>query len=387
MNWKDLKENKKFIIICLSAVGCITVSVYLLLKNCDVVVSALGVFIGFFSEVIIGGILAYLINPIALTIQKKVFRSKLKGGSWILSVTIALIIVLFLIGFLLGLVLPQLIDSISSFADQFAKYYPALTQELTDMGIDLSRLGISTGKITGMKDTVAAVSSFALDNSSQILDVLLGAGKGLLSFGLAVIMAIYFIGSKDDIKAGSVRLLRALVNEKRADKVIAFLAECSHIFLHYTYFSLIEGVLIGAINAVFMLIMGMPYVSLVSVVVGITNLIPTIGPLIGGVIGGFVILVENPVQALIFIIFTIILQFFDGYILKPKLFGNSLGVSGTLIMVAFLVGGNMFGIVGMLLSIPGIAIIDMIYHEYIIKGLEQRRRAKDSSDPGQKEDV
>ncbi len=367
-------------ILCLSVVGCITVATYLILKNCNVVVSALGVFIGFFSEVLIGGILAYLMNPIALTIQKKVFRSKLKGGSWVLSVTAALIIVLFLIGFLLGLVLPQLIASIAAFADQFAKYYPALTKQITDWGIDLTRIGISSGNVMDMKDTVAAVSSFALDNSSQILDVLLGAGKGLASFALAVIMAVYFIGSKDDIKAGSVRLLKALVNEKRADQVIDFLGKCSHIFLHYTYFSLIEGVLIGAINAIFMLIMQMPYISLVSVVVGITNLIPTIGPLIGGAIGAFVILMENPMQALIFLIFTIILQFFDGYILKPKLFGNSLGVSGTLIMVAFLVGGNMFGIIGMLLSIPGIAIIDMIYHDYIIKGLENRRKAKDSKE-------
>ena len=92
--WKALKENKKFIVFALSAAGSITVAVYLLLKNCDTVASALGVFIGFFSEVIVGGILAYLINPIAITIQKKVFRSKLKGGSWILSVTLALIIVL-----------------------------------------------------------------------------------------------------------------------------------------------------------------------------------------------------------------------------------------------------------------------------------------------------
>ncbi len=378
MNWKDLKDNRKFIIFCLSVVGCITVAVYLLLKNCGVVASALGAFLDFFSEVIIGGILAYLINPIALTIQKKVFRSKFKGKGWVLSVTTALVIVLFLIVFLIGLVLPQLINSIGAFADQFAKYYPALTSQITDWGIDLSKLGIGSVETLGMKDTVAAVSSFALDNSSQILDMLMGAGKGLLSFALAIIMAVYFIGSKDDIKAGSIRLLNAIVSKKHADEVIAFLGECSRIFLHYTYFSLIEGVMIGGINAVFMLIMGMPYISLVSVVVGITNLIPTIGPLIGGVIGVFVILMENPMQALIFLIFTIILQFFDGYILKPRLFGSSLGVSGTLIMVAFLVGGNMFGIIGMLLSIPGVAIIDMIYHEYIIKGLENRRRAKDS---------
>ncbi len=97
MNWKDLKDNRKFIILSLSAVGCITVVVYLMLKHFGLVLSALGVFIGFFREVLIGGILAYLINPIALTIKKKVFkRSKMKDGGWALSVTAALIIVLFL---------------------------------------------------------------------------------------------------------------------------------------------------------------------------------------------------------------------------------------------------------------------------------------------------
>ena len=378
MNWKDIKDNKKLIILCLSAAGCITVTVYLLLKNFGSVTSALGIFIGFFREVIIGGILAYLINPIAIAIKKKVFkRSKLKDGGWILSVVAALIIVLFLIVFLIGLVLPQLINSIMAFADQFVKYYPVLIEKLSDRGFDLSRLETALGVALGsLEEVISSFSSIAMNNSSEILDVLTDIGNGLWSFGLAVIMAVYFISAKDEIKTGSIRFLKALIGEKRAGKVIDFLAQCSHIFLHYTFFSLIEGVLIGVINAVFMIIAGMPYVSLVSVIVGLTNLIPTIGPLIGGVIGAFVILVENPVQALIFLAFTIVLQFFDGYILKAKLFGNSLGVSGTLIMVEFLVGGNMFGIVGMLLSIPGIAIIDMIYHDYILKGLENRQKAR-----------
>ena len=378
MNWKDIKDNKKLIILCLSVAGCITVAVYLLLKNFGSVTSALGIFIGFFREVIIGGILAYLINPIAIAIKKKVFkRSKLRDGGWILSVVAALIIVLFLIVFLIGLVLPQLINSIMAFADQFVKYYPVLIEKLSVRGFDLSRLEKTLGIALGsLEEVIASFSSIAMNNSAEILDVLSDIGNGLWSFGLAVIMAVYFISAKDEIKTGSIRFLKALIGENRAGKVIDFLGQCSHIFLHYTFFSLIEGVLIGVINAVFMIIAGMPYVSLVSVIVGLTNLIPTIGPLIGGVIGAFVILVENPVQALIFLAFTIVLQFFDGYILKAKLFGNSLGVSGTLIMVAFLVGGNMFGIVGMLLSIPGIAIIDMIYHDYILKGLENRQKSR-----------
>lgn len=382
MSWKDLKGNKWMLVFCLSVAGSICVIVYLMLKHFGVVRSALATFFGFFDELIIGGILAYLVNPIALAIKKRVFKkSKLKNGGWMLSVTMALILVLILLVFLLGLVIPQLIESVISFTEQFKKYYPSLTTELTGWGIDLSLFGISLGKTGGtLKDTISAISSFAVENGSAILGILAGAGKGLSSFALAVILAVYFISAKDEIKGGSIRLLKALINEKRADSVIDFLTKCSHIFLHYTYYSLIEGLLIGVINAVFMIILGMPYVSLVSVLVGITNLIPTIGPLIGGAIGAFVIVIENPMQALIFLIFTIVLQFFDGYILKPKLFGNSLGVSGTLIMVAFVVGGNMFGFIGMLLSIPGIAIIDMIYHDYILKGLEDRKKSSGEND-------
>ena len=376
MNWKDLRENKWLIVFFMSTAGCIAVVIYLLLRHFGVVTSVLGTIIGFFREVIIGGILAYLVNPIAIKIKKSLFKnSKLKDGGWALSVTLALILVLLLLVFLLGLVIPQLIDSIISFTEQAEKYFPSLSNGLMNMGIDLSLIGINFDKGPGsLKETISTVFEFTVKNGSAILDVLTGAGKGILSFALSFILAIYLISAKDEIKQGTIRLIRALVNEKKTEGIINFFTQCSRIFLHYIYYSLIEGLLIGVINAVFMLILGMPYVSLVSVVVGVCNLIPTVGPIIGGLIGAFVLVLENPMQALFFLIFTVVLQLFDGYILKPKLFGNSLGVSGVLIMVAFVVGGNIFGIVGILLSIPAIAIIDMIYHEYILKWLENRRK-------------
>lgn len=374
-----LKENKWIlgaIILCLSASGIIIIVAYLLIAHFSNVSAAIGTFIGYFRQVLIGGILAYLVNPIAVAIKKKIFaRSKLKDGGWALSVAVALILVLLLLLFLLGLVIPQLIESVVSFSKQFRDYYPALADGLNEYGIDLSVIGFSPLDTAGsLKDTVSAISSFAMENGSKILGVIMGAGHGILTFAISVILAIYLISAKDEIKGGSVRLLNALFSEKRANGMVEFLSRCSGIFLHYAYYSLIEGILIGLINAIFMMILRIPYVSLVSVVVGITNLIPTVGPVIGCVIGAFVLLIEDPMQALIFIIFTVVLQLFDGYILKPRLFGNSLGVSGVLIMVAVVVGGNMFGILGILLSIPAVAIIDMIYHDYLLKGLENRKK-------------
>ena len=114
-------------------------------------------------------------------------------------------------------------------------------------------------------------------------------------------------------------------------------------------------------------------------VVALTNLIPTFGPVIGTVIGGFILLLINPVHALAFIIFTLVLQTIDGYVIKPRLFGGTLGVSGLLILISIVVFGNIFGMVGILLAIPLAAILDFSYKEEILPVLERHRKKKDSS--------
>ena len=127
--------------------------------------------------------------------------------------------------------------------------------------------------------------------------------------------------------------------------------------------------------------MGMQYVGMISVVIAVTNLIPTFGPIIGGLIGAFILLLVNPLHALIFIIFTMVLQTLDGYVIKPKLFGNSLGVSGLLILIAIIVGGKMFGVVGILLAIPFAAIIDFVYKDYLLSALEKKKDVTDKEVP------
>ena len=137
-------------------------------------------------------------------------------------------------------------------------------------------------------------------------------------------------------------------------------------------FDIIDGIIVGITNFIFFLIMGMPYNILISVVVGITNLAPTFGPIVGGLIGAFILLLVNPWQALWFILFTLVLQTIDGYIIKPKLFGNSFGVSSIWILITIIVGGRMFGVWGILLAIPFAAIADYFYHDVIWKKLDKR---------------
>ena len=144
--------------------------------------------------------------------------------------------------------------------------------------------------------------------------------------------------------------------------------------LDHIVFNLLDSFIIGGANAIFMSAAQMQYVGLVSIVVAISNLIPTFGPVIGGAVGSFILLMVKPAHALIFLIFTLVLQFCDGYIIKPRLFGNSLGVSGLWILVAIIAGGGMFGVAGILLAIPAVAIIDLLYGSYLLPWLESRQK-------------
>lgn len=146
--------------------------------------------------------------------------------------------------------------------------------------------------------------------------------------------------------------------------------------IRYILCDLLDGMIIGVANAVFMLLVGYPYVPLISVVVGVTNLAPTFGPILGAVIGAGILLLVNPWYALVFLIFTIALQTVDGYIIKPKLFGNTLGVPSIGILVSIIVFGRMFGAIGVLLAIPFAAIIDYIYKDGILPKLESRRKLR-----------
>ncbi len=133
------------------------------------------------------------------------------------------------------------------------------------------------------------------------------------------------------------------------------------IFAKYFKYSFIDSLIIGICNMIFMLIMGMPHSILISVIIAITNIIPNVGPVIGAVFGGVILMFYDTKMALWFLIFTIVIQIADGLVIKPKLFGDSFGISGIVMLVAMLIGGGVFGVVGMVLVVPVIAIVKYLY--------------------------
>lgn len=356
--------------------ACAAVLLYVVLTHLSEISGAVRTFGGFFASLVLGCVLAYLMNPLAMLYQRSVFKGfRREKMRWSLSIGLALLTVLLVLALLLGTLIPQLVDSIGTLLGNMDGYLASLQTLAERWGIaeklNLDQILSSTDSM------ISKVMDYLSDNLKNILSASAVVGKNLMNWVIALILSVYLLASKDSLRAGVSRLLRALMSRKRFHGVVTFFSRCDKILIRYIVYSLLDAAVVGVANAAFMMIFGMQYIGLVSMVVAVTNLIPTFGPVIGAVVGGFVLLLVNPMHALAFLIFTVVLQFLDGYVIKPKLFGDSLGVSGLLILVSVVVCGNMFGIVGILLSIPLAAILDFIYRDYLLPALEARRGRSD----------
>ncbi|MCR4838152.1 MAG: AI-2E family transporter [Eubacterium sp.] len=355
---------------------CIGVLFFVLLWNFGAVFGVIGRIFKFITPVIIGAAIAYIIDPLARLFEHHLF-GKLKKWQLrrMLAVTVALILILVLVVTLMVYLVPQLVDSIKQFVENLDGYSASLKKFISGLS---DKLKINLSGVNDFLDNlVSNVVKWIGDNKELILNKGLDFGSGLITFLLGAILAIYFLFGKYFILAGGKRFFRAAMPAERYHSTMSFFNRCNQIMTRYVACDVLDGIIIGVVNGIFMAIMGMPYVILISVVVGVTNLAPTFGPLVGAVIGGLILVLVNPLYALIFLVFTLVLQTIDGYVIKPKLFGDSLGVSSVMILVFIILGGRMFGILGVLLSIPIAAIVDFSYHDFILARLERKRGISD----------
>lgn len=346
---------------------CIAVILYVVLTHLPAIVGVLKSFGKIFNTVVIGCIVAYLTNPLASLFERKFFKNLIKG-KWAVSVLLAFATVVLAILAVILLLVPQLVSTIAGFIEKLPEYQVVINSLMEKMGL--------TGLIyipETAEEVTTKFGSFVSKNSEDIAGLLLGILKGSVNIAIGAVLAIYLLLAKTTLIRDGKILLAALLSDERYKRVLYFAKRCNFILKRYLVFSLLDSLIVGVVNAIAMMVFKMPYVGLLSVIAGITNLIPTFGPVIGGVIGALLLLLESPKSAIIFIIITVVLQLIDGYVLKPRLFGNSLGVSGLLILLAIVTMGNAFGIGGLLLAIPVAAICDFTYREEILPSLQRRR--------------
>jgi len=287
--------------------------------------------------------------------QKTPFIRNLKRP---LSILTTLIVVF---GFIIGLtlfIIPQLVASGSSLVSAVPGYLTSL-ETLVNRYISSSDLLNKIGDelIIAWKDFAAFGSKFLGNSLSSLLTMTLGLTAGVFNFILSMVLALYMLSNKEKLIIQIKKFLFAFLKKDIAKKVIAIGKISNLAFYHFIAGQFTEALIIGVLCFVGMSLLSMPYALLISVMIAVTALIPVFGAFIGTIPAAFIIFIIDPIQALWFIVFIVILQQFENNIIYPRVVGNSIGLSALWVMFAMIVGGSTFGILGIFLGIPVFSII------------------------------
>lgn len=346
---------------------CAGVLLYFALNHIPAVFRLIGKIYSLFSSVVIGCVIAYILNPMMKLFEKQLKKIKPDFNWRWLAILITLFVMFVLLFVLLILLIPSLVESFSSIFANVNKYLNSQDNIIYQMemlamrfGIDISKVGDSLNQL--IRDFANNLPSYI----AKLISTSYQFGTGMINVVIGFILAIYFLNDKEKIKKELMNIRRILFYDEKFDERTQFFRRCNDILTRYIWCTLLEAIGVGLINAVLMLVFRMPYVPLISVVVALTNMLPTFGPIIGGVIGAFILLSVKPIHALIFVAITVVLQIIDGYIVKPKLFGNTLGIPAVIVLIAIVVGGKLFGVVGILLAIPFAGIVTLLYNEVLL---------------------
>ena len=379
--------DKKYLYWGLTAFCVIAASIlfYLLITRLPDISGALKKLSSILSPFIWGLVISYLLAPLMkrlekhvfLPLGKKLFRKSKNGGARFaraMSVFVSILVFLLILAALVYMILPQLYGSIVTIVDNSPEYIAQLTEWLEDRLVDFPELETYVTDLLGnankdimnwlQTSVLPKLGGFLTSVTTGVYYVLLGVYNLLIG----IIVSIYILGNLEKFKAGSKRFLYSLFSLKTADKIRNALDFTNRTFMGFISGKLLDSAIIGLICYVFCAAFSMPYALLVSIIIGVTNIIPFFGPLIGAVPSALIILLVNPFKCLIFIIFVIVLQQVDGNIIGPKILGNTTGINGFWVMFSIIVGAGLFGFWGMLLGVPVFVVI----YTFIDKLLKQR---------------
>ena len=357
--------------------ACIAVVLYEFLEHFEAMKPFLLSVKACLSPIIIGIAIAYLFDPLADDVFERKLLKNMKNESarhtWGVILTIVCIVLILVL--LLVALIPSVAKSISKLVSNWDEYNLKLHTIIGKIAAfaGAHNIKIDMSPVEGYLDNLAGKTmEIVKNNSKSILGTLGEIGSGVSNFGVGIIFGFCFLGAKKTLLKFLDKIRRALHTNETIERNNQLFGRCHKIFVRYVGCTLLDACIVGVAALIFMLIMGMPYAPLIAVVVALTNIIPTFGPMIGSAIGIFFLILENPMQALWFFIFSCILQSIDGMVIKPRLFSNSLGLPAVWTLVLIILGGKIAGMLGIILAIPFAAIFVIIYQETIEPRLEKR---------------
>lgn len=358
------------------------------------------------APIVVGIIMAYIINPLVCLFENRVFHKirdgkvKLKPGARnyekrlekarkrrssaakALSVACSFIIALAVIVGVVVAVVPNVATSVYELAKQMPDYInnvdeflkntfannPELANYISEEFSELSNI------LLKVSEMIQPMATDIIGNvSTSVVTFVAAFFSGLGNVVIGFIIAIYFLLSKDKLIPQIKKVMFALLKNDKCQRVLHVSRRCNHVFKHYIISELLDALVVFVLMLVGCLAMNIPYAMLIAVVCGVTNLIPFFGPFIGGIPCGFlVLLADEPIKVVWFGIFVLVLQQIDGNIIKPFICGETIGVPAIWILVSTIVGSGLFGIPGMILGAPVFGVFYQLFAEFISEKLKKK---------------
>lgn len=372
-NKHKFEPNNKYFTIVIYGLMFVTGSIliYLLIGNLNKTFDIIGVIFKIISPFLIGAFIAFVLFPLVHYLYHKFFMGLLKLKSaklakW-LSIVVAYIFAIAVIGILIFFVAPQIYSSIMEISTKLPEWYDSAINFIKEFETNHPEFesvvdyeSINEQVQSALPSIINKLTSVATSLLPKIFTTSISIVKGVFDFLIAIMVSVYMIADHKNIFYHGRRFIFAVFPKKSADIVLNVLHECNRIFSGFIYGKALDSLIIGILCFICMKIFGFPYAVLISVVVGITNMIPVFGPYIGGAIGFVFIIIISPIKAVLFALLILAIQQFDGLFLGPRILGDKLGLKPIWVIFAITVGGSLMGVLGMFLGVPCFAVISYI---------------------------
>lgn len=370
----DRKVSRGFVI----AVFALIVG-YMLLRETERVKMIWNFLKGIFSPFILGALLAFILNVPVRFFETKLGKLKNEKVRRITAICLMLLAVVLVIAAVLLLLVPQIEETVKNLVEQLPNFFVNVSDrvnlfleqhpKIRDMlGLEDGYLGVEWKTV--VETVLSALESSISTILGSAVNLLGSLASGIINAVFSIIFAFYCLARKETLARQGRKLLYSLLKEKHADELVRILRMTNSTFSNFITGQCIEAMILGLLFVPTMAIFKMPYIPLICVVITVTALVPLVGAFAGCILGAFFILVNDPMQAVAFVLMFLVIQQFEGNVIYPKVVGESIGLPGMWVLLAVAVGGGLMGVMGMFLMVPLASVVYTLLREFTNKRIQ-----------------
>ncbi len=346
----------------------IAIVVYKLVDNAEYLIDGIKFVLSVLSYLFWAFAIAYTLNPLMVFIEKK-----LKVRRYF-SISIIYILFSGLIIFAITILAPIVINSITQLNDNFSQYVKKTTSwvesKIADFNLMDDKYNLSDYLKNNMEKIIGESQNLLVSLMNYLFSNIINITSAIIKLILSITISIYLLYDKEAILETFKKTIYAILKRDRGTKLVNFGKNANDIFARYIIGKIIDAFIISIICFVFCIVTGMPYPILISLFVGIFNLVPYFGSLIGIIPSVIITVFISPIKAVWLLIFLLVLGQIDGSVIAPKIIGDKIGLNPILIMISITIGGALYGVMGMFLSVPVMALLKTIFISFLDKKLE-----------------